>query len=101
MALMALLIDRAHPERRFDIAKRTITIGRAHGCDIVIDHPTVSRQHASIKLEGEQFRLFDLGSSNGTFLDDQRVRDPLVLEDGALVRFGAVEFVFKVVSLSS
>jgi uncharacterized protein YegL/Na+-transporting methylmalonyl-CoA/oxaloacetate decarboxylase gamma subunit len=101
MASVGLLIDRVQPERRFDIAKRAITIGRAPSCDIVIDHPTVSRQHASIKFEGEQFRLYDLGSSNGTFLGDQRVREPVALEDGAAVRFGGVEFVFKVVSLNA
>jgi len=99
MSVVGLLIDRKHPERRFDIAKPTITIGRTQSCDIVIDHTTVSRQHAAIKLEKGQFRLYDMGSTNGTFLDEQRVREPATLEDGAMVRFGEVECIFKVVSL--
>lgn len=101
MAKVGLLVDRAHPETRFDVAKKSIIIGRAPGCDVVVDHATVSRQHASIKWEDEEFRLYDLGSSNGTFLGDQRVREPVTLEDGAQVRFGATEFIFKVVTLNS
>ena len=76
-----------------------MTIGRGQDSDVMIEHPTVSRQHAAIKLEGDQFRLYDLGSSNGTFVGEQRVREPVTLDDGDRVRFGAVEFVFKVVSL--
>ncbi len=101
MAKVALLIDRTNPAHRFDIDKRSVIIGRGQGSDIVVDHATVSRQHASIKFEDDQFRLFDLGSSNGTFLGDQRVREPQVLQDGAVVRFGGAEFIFKVVTLTS
>jgi pSer/pThr/pTyr-binding forkhead associated (FHA) protein len=42
---------------------------------------------------------YDLGSANGAFVKDQRVRDPIVLQDGMIVRFGEVEFIFKRVSL--
>jgi len=97
-SIVGSLIDLQHPERRFDIAKPTITIGRTRRCDVVIDHTTVSRQHATIRLEQGQFRLYDLGSTNGTFLGEQRVREPVVLEDGATVRFGEMEFIFKIVS---
>jgi pSer/pThr/pTyr-binding forkhead associated (FHA) protein len=99
MAAVGLLIDRENPTRRFDIAKPTIVIGRTQKCDVVLDHATVSRQHATIKLEEGQFRLYDLGSSNGTFVGENRVRQPVALEDGATVRFGKVEFVFKLISL--
>lgn len=100
MAKMGLLIDRKHPDRRFDIGKPTVTIGRGQGCDVVLDDSTVSRQHATVKLERDQFRLYDLGSSNGTFVGGQRVRAPVTLEDGAVVRFGELECVFKIVSLN-
>ena len=99
MAMVGLLIDREHPDRRFDVAKPTVTVGRTQKCDVVIDHATVSRQHAAIKLEEGQFRLYDLGSSNGTFVGEERVRVPVTLEDGALVRFGALGYIFKIVSL--
>ncbi|NLE99819.1 MAG: FHA domain-containing protein [Anaerolineales bacterium] len=99
MGKVGLLVDTKGAGRRFDVAKVSVVVGRVEGNDVQIDHPTVSRQHAAIKWEGEQFRLYDMGSSNGTFVGEQRVREPVVLNDGDRVRFGAVEFVFKIVSL--
>ncbi len=102
--LLGMLVDRKQSSRRYDIEKTT-TLGRAPGNTIVLDHPTVSRQHATIKLEGGEFRLYDLGSANGTFVGDQasgagkRLREPVTLVDGMLVRFGELEFTFKRVSL--
>jgi VWFA-related protein len=96
---LGFLVERKQPGRRYDVDKPSVTIGRAPGNAIVIDDPTVSRQHAAIKLEAGQFRIYDLGSANGTFVGEQRVRDPLVLEDGASVRLGDVELIFKRVSL--
>lgn len=96
--VLGMLVDRKQPSRRYDVDK-TVTIGRAPGNTIVIDHPTVSRQHATIKLEGADFRLYDLGSANGTFVGDKRLREPVTLADGMTIRFGEVEFTFKRVSL--
>jgi VWFA-related protein len=101
MPVVGLLIGRGPSGRRFDVSKAVTTIGRGQGNDVVIDDATVSRQHATIRWEQERFRVYDLGSSNGTFVDDQRVREPVVLWDGATVRFGAVELVFKLVSLGT
>lgn len=101
MSRVGLLIDRKRPDHRFDVAKPTVTIGRASTNDVTIDHNTVSRQHAAIKLEEDQFRLYDMGSTNGTFLGEQRVRAPVELKDGAIVRFGDTEFIFKIVALDT
>jgi len=97
--VLGMLVEKKDSAKRFDIDKPAVTIGRAPGNHLVVDHPTVSRQHATIKLEGEDYRVYDLGSANGTFVQDQRVRDPIVLQDGVIVRFGEVEFIFKRVSL--
>ncbi|MEO6419205.1 MAG: sigma 54-interacting transcriptional regulator [Polyangiaceae bacterium] len=43
----------------------SLSIGRSAGCDVAIDHPSVSRKHATLHLDGE-VRIEDLGSSNGT-----------------------------------
>jgi len=96
--VLGMLVEKKDSAKRFDIDKPAVSIGRAPGNHLVVDHPTVSRQHATIKLEGEDYRLYDLGSANGTFVQDQRVRDPIILQDGMIVRFGEVEFIFKRVS---
>ena len=69
-------------------------VGRdASQCDIVIDYGTVSRQHARVRLEDARFVLYDLASSNGTFVNDQQIQKQPLL-DGDRVRFGSVDFSF-------
>jgi pSer/pThr/pTyr-binding forkhead associated (FHA) protein len=69
-------------------------VGRGKDNHVILDHATVSRQHAWIKAEGEDFSVFDVGSANGTFVNDERVEEPRRLENGDVVRFGEMEFVF-------
>jgi DNA-binding NtrC family response regulator len=62
-------------------------IGRDPQCLVLIDGPGVSRQHAELALEGERFVLRDLGSTNGTYLNGQRIAQAAI-EPGAIVRIG-------------
>lgn len=90
----ARLVDRSQPSVQYEIAG-TMNVGRSQSNDIVLDHPTVSRKHAWVKAEEGQFLVFDIGSANGTFVNDEQVRAPRELGDGDLVRFGNVEFKFS------
>ncbi len=74
----------------------SITIGRDESSDFVLDHPTVSRQHAQIVDEGRgQFRLVALSRNGLTALGGERVQDSAELYDGSLLHFGKLEFTFK------
>jgi VWFA-related protein len=90
---LAMLVDRVRPDRKYDL-KGTTNVGRAQDNQIVLDHPTVSRHHAWVKAEGEEFLVFDIGSANGTFVNDERVEQPRLLQHGDVVRFGEEAFVF-------
>ena len=57
----------------FQIAKTRTTIGRA-GCDFNINDPEASRQHAVIEIVGERVILRDLDSTNGTFIEAEKIR---------------------------
>ena len=59
-------------------------IGRASDNPVEVQHPTISRRHACIAI-GESVTLEDLGSKNGTWLDDERVTARRTLDDGAVV----------------
>lgn len=79
---------------RYCIDKPTITIGRGLGNDIVIDDPRVSRQHAELRITGGKVCIYDLKSTNGTWVNGRRVIE-CVLSDGDSVSLGGVEYFFK------
>jgi two-component system cell cycle response regulator len=66
----------------------SIVIGRATGCDFVLEDTALSRRHCRIFRAPEGLVVEDLGSSNGTFLDGQIVRTPQRIEDGARIQLG-------------
>jgi ABC-type multidrug transport system ATPase subunit len=79
---------------------RTLTVGRLAECDVCIDSPVVSRQHARLVVEpGAGCFLEDLGSTNGTFVDGQRVQGRTALAPGSRVQFASFAYLFDGVAL--
>jgi hypothetical protein len=68
------------------------TIGRAGACNLVLHHPTVSRLHAELRPDGDQWLLTDLGSRNGTRLNGWRIDGPAAVRPGDRVSFGDLRF---------
>jgi len=64
---------------------------------LVLDHPSVSRAHAELRVDGDQWRLLDLGSKNGTHIDGIRVND-VPLQRACWLRFGDVHCEFALLS---
>ncbi len=73
----------------------TTIIGRAVECDIVITSKRVSREHARLNRSGRRVTLEDLGSTNGTFLNDERIMSEMELRDGDTITIGDVKFTFR------
>jgi len=72
------------------------SIGRAPGNQLVLADEKASRKHALIHRQGEnEYWLVDLGSSNGSYVDNRRVTQPLALRDGAVIRIGSSTLVFR------
>ncbi len=69
-------------DQRWVLDKPVITIGRWSANDIVLPSREVSRRHAQIRREGGRYLLEDCGSKNGTFLNNRRILEPQVLQDG-------------------
>ncbi|MCA9570191.1 MAG: FHA domain-containing protein [Myxococcales bacterium] len=65
-----------------------LTLGRGTRNDVVLSEEEVSWEHARFWVEGEQLYLTDVGSTNGTFVDERRIRDRVEVKAGARVRFG-------------
>jgi DNA-binding CsgD family transcriptional regulator len=80
------------PHIHFVLVKAISVVGRKFDCDIVIDHPSVSRQHAELHIKSQALHVVDLKSTNGTFVGSQRVENIQVVP-GQVVRFGGTVFV--------
>jgi len=72
----------------------SVTIGRAVSSDIVITSKRVSREHARIRQDGWRRVLEDLGSTNGTFLNEERIVTGRELRDRDRIKIGDVVFTF-------
>jgi pSer/pThr/pTyr-binding forkhead associated (FHA) protein len=67
---------------------RTIVIGRSPSCDLPVPSTRVSRRHAWVHPEGSKYAVADLGSTNGTFVNEQRVNGDRILLPGDQIRVG-------------
>jgi pSer/pThr/pTyr-binding forkhead associated (FHA) protein len=76
------------------------TIGRGTGADIVIADEAVSREHASVRGDGQTVVLEDLDSSNGTFVNGERISSPRRLAPGDVVKIGGTELEVRVATLA-
>jgi hypothetical protein len=74
-------------------APASFTIGREGGCDLLIEHSTVSRWHARLDREDDRWLLADAGSTNGTRVNGWRVRQPVPVQPGDHVMFGSAAFI--------
>ena len=77
----------AAPDRRW-FTSSTITIGRAEDSTLVITDDYASARHARLLPREGQWFVEDLGSTNGTYLDQQRVQGPLLVNPGQPIRIG-------------
>jgi diguanylate cyclase (GGDEF)-like protein len=73
--------------RRVQLGKAPFEIGRSSSNDLFIDQESISRHHARISFDGTSYWVADLGSTNGTYVNDELVREQR-LRDGDQVRIG-------------
>lgn len=78
-------------------SQQRIRIGRSADCEFRLDHPSISRRHAELLPDGGHWRLDDLGSKNGSFLDGVRTTSAL-LDRTAWLRLGDIHCEFALLS---
>jgi RNA polymerase sigma factor (sigma-70 family) len=74
--------------------QRHLAIGRGAECDIVVDDPHCSRNHAELFCENDRWMLRDLSSHNGTAVDGQRLESDHQLKPGNVIEIGLTKLVF-------
>jgi pSer/pThr/pTyr-binding forkhead associated (FHA) protein len=94
------MIDKQKPHlidptgRQHPLQNNNTIIGRAVENDIVITSKRVSREHTQIRRDGWRIYVEDMGSTNGTYLNNERSNEPIQLRDGDQIQVGDVLFTF-------
>ncbi|MBI4624573.1 MAG: FHA domain-containing protein [Verrucomicrobia bacterium] len=82
------------PDKSTHPLARDSYIGRVVGNEIVVPDHRVSRRHAVVQCQGRRFTIVDLGSTNGTLVNDTRIFRPTQLRDADVIVIGGQRFVF-------
>ncbi len=80
--------------RRYQLNNKRTVLGRGTNCDIVLDDPGVSRHHAEISVEGGSASIRDLGSTNGVYVDGEKVTAAR-LTHGSTITMGRTRILFS------
>ena len=83
-------------EKRYIISRTGLKIGRDAPADIILSDARVSRTHCMVELSDDGVQVSDMNSTNGTYVDDERIHGTEVLDVGSTLRVGNVSFVYEV-----
>ncbi|MCK4400805.1 FHA domain-containing protein [bacterium] len=90
-----VLMEGEKVKEEYQLDENELTIGRAEENKIILKNETVSRKHAIVKKENNQYKIADLGSSNGTFVNNKKIKEK-DLSKGDEIKIG--KFVLKFVT---
>jgi len=78
----------------YQLDKDSMTVGRGRICDISFSDRIMSKQHFKIWIQDGEWHIQDLDSKNGTFLNNEKMNDVFMLDDGDVIRLGELEVQF-------
>ena len=87
---ISILRENESADTRQTFTQQELRIGRGDTCEIQLNDDTVSNQHARLWFRNKQWWIEDLLSTNGTFLNDERIETPTILISGDEIRIGKV-----------
>lgn len=80
---------------RFSLNADSVSVGRSSQADITVEDTGVSRKHLEIRRQGSNFLAVDLGSTNGSYVDGQKIQGRAQLVDGSVIAMGRTRLVFR------
>ena len=89
-----VLLKDGRPSQTYPLSKPVVTLGRLSDCDVVLEDPGASRRHAEIRREDGSYVIIDLGSTNGTMVNEATV-DERQLEEGDRITIGRTVLEFR------
>jgi len=82
------------PQMTIDLVGPRMAVGRIDGNEVQVVHGSISSRHAELVLEGVEYRVRDLESTNGTRVNDEKITEAL-LQDRDLLQFGQIPFRYE------
>jgi pSer/pThr/pTyr-binding forkhead associated (FHA) protein len=92
MAAILIILSGKHQGKRLTLPEGEAVIGRDESCQIRLATNEVSRQHCRLMCEGDRVVVHDLGSRNGTLVNDVAIHGQAELQAGDILRVGPVAF---------
>jgi pSer/pThr/pTyr-binding forkhead associated (FHA) protein len=89
-----VVISEGSKGKTVEVSTETVTVGRSEDNGCQVPEASVSSRHCELTAKGEDILIKDLGSTNGTFLDDKSVAEA-TMKKGQLLRLGSVELRFE------
>ncbi|MCX6129877.1 MAG: GGDEF domain-containing protein [Proteobacteria bacterium] len=80
--------------KRYILDQKETVVGRSPTVEIVVNEQSVSRAHAQCQQQDDDIYVADLGSSNGTYVNDKKITGRQILRDGDIIRLGNIVFKF-------
>jgi pSer/pThr/pTyr-binding forkhead associated (FHA) protein len=91
LAKLVILTGR-HRGARLNLPEKTVVVGRDEDCAVRLNTHEVSRRHCTLLVNGDEIRVNDLESRNGTFINDVEVKEESILKPGDILRVGPMRF---------
>lgn len=92
MAAILIILSGKHQGKRLTLPEGEVVIGRDESCQIRLATNEVSRQHCRLMCEGDHVVIHDLGSRNGTLINDIAIQGQADLQPGDILRVGPASF---------
>ena len=89
------LVEGADVGRRFVVGAAPVVIGRIAPADIVVADSEVSRSHCRVAMQGDELIVTDLNSTNGAYIDGQRLAEPMALPVGSILQIGRTALIHE------
>ncbi len=89
-----ILLNKSDPSESYKLYFELNTIGRDESCNIFVREQSISRKHAIVYRENQQYKVKDLSSTNGTLLNNQPISCDTPIVNGDNLQIGEKEFIF-------
>jgi pSer/pThr/pTyr-binding forkhead associated (FHA) protein len=96
MDILLILLRKDGTKKVFPVRNKATTLGRGSECDLCIPLQVVSRKHCQLNQEENALKVRDLSSSNGTFLNGQKISNETEVKAGDNLQVGPLTFAIQI-----